>query len=758
VSTVVMMDGRLHCYVPSEPLKVSSSLEFHTTSVPIEEINPIDFEVIRYQLWSLNEEHGETIAKISGSPIAKYTMDFNPTILTEDGEIIYYGPYVQWFSGMSDIVVKWILENRSDNPGIQDGDMFLSNDPWVGTTHQQDVGLFCPVFVDGKLFAWVSNVMHQYDVGGIAAGSFVPQARNVFDEAVPLPPIKIVDKNGIRLDVEELYLRHSRLPDLVRLDLHAAIAGNETAKRRLLQLVERYGADKVKGVMRKILWNGEQAFLEKLRRIPNGVWRERAYLDVAREGDRGLYRIQLNLTKTDNELIFDNDGTDPQIGVLNASFAAWRGGILTVLNALMAYDQLWSIGGASRHIRFNPTPGLISCADYPSSMSCGGTIGAYGAIILANNCIAKLMASSGDPNLQADIMANEANSMWPITQLSGVDRHGNQFGSAILDPMIGGIGAFSFRDGIDTGGMYLVPKGKAANVEQNELHFPVLYLYRKELKDSGGAGKYRGGNGGELAFVPHKTEKIIQDTATSGQAVPTGLGLFGGNPGCTNEYFMVYQSDVLERLNVQSIPSSWQELKGSVRRLPPKLSNIIQSKSDVYVIHWSAGAGYGDPIERDIARVEADIGTGKISVDAAYLMYGVVWDNSRQQVDVERTIRARQEVWKMRTGREHVNRDLQREISGLRIHDALVANTYRQEWLCGNCGESLGKLDLSYKNGTRMLRHSLKESNPLILDPSDFVDDSIYWVEYCCPSCGIRIEAELLKQGDMPLTDIELEL
>ncbi len=751
----IPMDGRQRGYVPPEKLTISSKLVLHEEAVSLDGLNPIDFEIIRYQLWSINQEHGETISKISGSPITKYTMDFNPTLLTEDAENVYFGPYVQWFSGMADNVVKWIMENRSENPGINDGDMFLSNDPWVGTTHQQDVGLFCPVFVEGKLFAWVTNVLHQYDVGGIAAGSFVPQARNVFDEAVPIPPIKIVDRDGIRQDVEEAYLRHSRLPGLVKLDLHAGIAGNATARDRLLQLVGRYGAAKVKGVMRKVLANGEQALLRKLEKIPDGVWRDRVYLDVAVEGDRGLYGVQLNLRKTGDTLTFDNEGTEPQVGVLGASFAAWRGGILTVLNAFLAYDQLWSLGGASRHVKFHPTPGLISCADYPAAMSCGGTIGAYHAIVLANNCLARMMASSGDEELQRDVMANEANSMWPITQLSGTDRKGEPFGSAILDPMIGGLGAFSFRDGIDTGGMYLVPKGRAANVEQNELHFPVLYLYRKELCDSGGPGRFRGGNGGELAFVPHKTERLNQDTATSGAAVPTGMGLFGGNPGCTNEYVMVFGSDVRARMAAGEIPTAWQALEGTVEALPPKKAGIDQGQDDVYVMHWSAGAGFGDPLKREPGAVARDIRQGTVSREAARRQYGVVFDEATGEVDVAATQAERERRTSERLdGGARVAQG--GSTCGRRVHEALALSCDGKSWLCGYCGCTLGGASSGYKEQVVRVTHPVSDANELIGDPSRFVDVGIVWVEYCCPNCGVRVESELLREGDTPLVDIEL--
>ena len=152
------------------------------------------FEVVRHALWNVNEEHGATIQRLSGSPVAMYALDLNPSILTEDAEFVYFGPYMQYMSGVTDTQVKWTLENRSDNPGIRDGDMFLANDPWVGAAHQMDVMLLCPVFWKGELFCWVTNCLHQYDIGGITPGSFCPSARDAFDEGILIPPVKIVER------------------------------------------------------------------------------------------------------------------------------------------------------------------------------------------------------------------------------------------------------------------------------------------------------------------------------------------------------------------------------------------------------------------------------------------------------------------------------------------------------------------------------------------------------------------------------------
>ena len=174
-----------------------------------------------------------------------------------------------------------------------------------------DVTLLNPVFWEGKLFCWITNVLHQYDVGGITPGSFCPNARDAFDEGILIPPIKIVERGELRRDIEGVYLRASRKPYLVALDLRAQIAGNLTATKRITQLIARYGPDVVKGVMRKIIDKAEAAFLAKMAKLPDGTWRERSYVEVAKVGDRGTYPVMLTMRKEGDRLIFDNAGTAP---------------------------------------------------------------------------------------------------------------------------------------------------------------------------------------------------------------------------------------------------------------------------------------------------------------------------------------------------------------------------------------------------------------------------------------------------------------
>ena len=480
----VRFDGKHFPYVPPEELSISRTLKLHRDWS--QDVDPVTFEVIRHNLWHVNEEHGTTIQKVSGSPVAMYALDLNPSILTEDAEFVYFGPYMQYMSGVTDTQVKWILENRSDNPGIHDGDMFLANDPWVGAAHQQDVMLICPVFWEGELFCWITNCLHQYDVGGITPSSFCPAAESAFDEGILIPPVKIVENNVIRRDIEEVYLRASRKPEMVALDFRAQLAGNTTARARIVKLIERYGPAVVKGVMKRIIDNAEKAFLEKMDRLPDGQWQERTYVESCRPGDRRTHRVMLTVRKEGTRLTFENHGSAPQDGAMNATYSGWRGSVMVAINELLCWDQYFAVGGALRHIDFNPTPGTFNCANFPGSVSTAPIQAMEISLYPAYNAISKMIHT--DPEMRGDILCIGGTSQWPCTVFRGIDQWGERYGYILIDPIGGAIGAFAHADGINTGGQVRTPICQLPNVEHTEQSFPVLFLYRKELPDSGGAG------------------------------------------------------------------------------------------------------------------------------------------------------------------------------------------------------------------------------------------------------------------------------
>src|SRR5437870_4832867 len=639
--TGVAFDGVRSGYVPPKRLSISPKLKLHRKAK--KNIDPVTFEVVRHALWNVNEEHGATIQRLSGSPVAMYALDLNPSILTEDAEFVYFGPYMQYMSGVTDTQVKWTLENRSDNPGIRDGDMFLANDPWVGAAHQMDVMLLCPVFWKGELFCWVTNCLHQYDIGGITPGSFCPSARDAFDEGILIPPVKIVEGNEIRRDIEEIYLRSSRKPSAVALDFRAQLAGNMTARDRILALISRYSAETVKGVMRKIIDDGERAFLQKLSRLPDGIWRDRTYVECCRPGDRQVHRVMLTLKKQKNRLIFENEGTDPQAGGINATYSGWRGAIMVALNELMCWEQYYAVGGQAR-----------------------------------------------------------------------------------------------------------TPICKLPNVEHTEQSFPVLFLYRKEITDSGGAGKYRGGLSAESCFIPHGTDSIVHDTLSSGNAIPTSSGMMGGYPGAVNRYRFLKESNIFEKVKASELVKDISELHGVEETLQLRQQDFIQNPSDVYAVLWSAAGGFGDPLERDPAKVAADVENGDVSAAAAKTIYGVVIG------DAEATERERNRIRRLRLHNSKTrSRKLDAPIRLLATENLAVRG---ERYACAKCAADLGSIKDNYKLGCVRKDLPIEASNPIVGDPKRFIDPQPQFRQFCCPGCGLAIENEIAVAEEPPLRDVELFL
>lgn len=235
------------------------------------DVDALTYEVVRYRLAALTHEAGGAIKRMSGSVIVTDCNDFDFSIMNEIGEQVQVGLFNTQLVATMDMAVQWTLLNRSANPGIAAGDMFLCNDPWIGGgLHQNDVSVFAPVFLGDELFAWTCAVAHQADLGGIAPGSRSVHARDVFAESLPTPPVKIVEAGQPRADIEDLYLRRSRVPDLVALDLRAKIGANKIAQQGLDRLAGRYGAPVVKEVMRRMIEDAEARLRAKLRQIPDG--------------------------------------------------------------------------------------------------------------------------------------------------------------------------------------------------------------------------------------------------------------------------------------------------------------------------------------------------------------------------------------------------------------------------------------------------------------------------------------------------------
>lgn len=758
-TTEVVWDGVARGYAPPEVLTVSPRLRLQTAEEP--DVDPITYEVIRNSLQNINLENGHTIQTLSISPITMISRDFQCAILTETGDVMFLGPFLMYLGSTLGIMTKWILENRSESPGIDDGDVFLCSDPYVGSSHQQDTGLTSPVFWEGELFCWVSNCVHYSDVGGPSPGSFCLESTNIWEDPPLFPPVKLAERGMVRIDIEQLFLRQSRIPATVGMDLHAALAGLTVSRERILKLLERYGAGTVKAVMKKTLDVGERALVEKLKMIPDGRWSERIYPEASMTGDRGIYVSQVNIVKKGEYLYVDNEGTSPQTGAINNTYAGFVGAVLAPLTIMLAYDLGGACGGLNRRVKFRPVPGTITCADYPAAVSAAGVYNMPMIVATATGAAAKMVACAEPPLRDKAIGIADVHAYggWIF---NGVNQYGQFFVGMNSGMSVGALAGSPGRDGIDTGGLFWVPGMEASNVEENETAWPVLTLWRRHNRvDEAGAGRFRSGVAAEEAWTLHGTESLDVRIYMN-ESYPKCQGLLGGNPGGRAFYRVKQGTDIDARLAAGKIPRSLEEVSGEELPTYWKGAPVRLEGGSVWTTNLPNFAGYGDPLDRDPALVGRDLSDGKMTVVEALRVYAVVATEDGT-VDGEKTSAERAERRRRRLDGGPAAGSARRTVEALDgarrvvINDnlSLAQTTAGARYAC-SCGQDLGSGDGNFKDSCKVNESPVDSIGPGYASFATDVMLQMCFREFLCPYCGARLATEVTRRGDDYLWDIEL--
>jgi len=716
-----------------------TALPVHSvTQEQVDGLDPLTYEVVRHRLWSVTDEMGEALKRMSGSPIVTDANDFDFAISDELGQEVQVGLYNTMLVGAVDLAIYWTLRHRAVNPGIAEGDMFLCNDPWVGGgLHQNDVIVYQPVFHDGALFAWTSAIAHQPDLGGVGLGSFSPAAQDVFSESLPTPPVKVVRGGRLQRDVADLWVRRSRVPMLIGLDLRAKIGANNVGAERLHALIDQYGADTVKAVMKRMMSDAESRLRAKLTSLPDGSWSATGYQDQSHEGDRNLHKITVTTTKSDDHLTFDFTGTDPQAGVINCTYAGMRGGVMLALLPILAGDIPWSAGGLMRCFDLVTEEGTLNNATFPAAVSRGPIGPAWLTGSLVAECLAQML--DRDLELGRNVQATCCGT-WDTAVIAGLDERGEQpapFLSIIMEPMAGGYGARPHADGIDTGGLFCIPMGRVPDVEMTEFLYPVLTLWRREVPDSGGPGRHRGGLGASIAITPHGTSVPMGLVlASAGKAVAQNAGLCGGHPGNSGLDVVARRSRVAELLASGRMPAELDEVSDELEPGQNYASSYL-APGEVFQMTWQGGGGYGDPLGRDPEAVAHDLRERKVTPDAAVGVYGVVVADGT--VDAAATAVERD---RLRSARKARSRPLGEprgsvDVSGARRIDDNLVELSGGEVACGHCGQGLGEVE---RLGVALYEGPPTDAGPQILaTAADYVDAPVVFRQYCCPSCWTAI-------------------
>lgn len=600
-------------------------------------LDSITFEILSSRLAAINDEAAMTMRLVSGSPVANEAYDMNVGLMNAAGDCIAIGMYISIHALALSHTVREILSTYDTDPGIRPGDVFMSNDPYVGACHQMDVVVVAPIFAGDELVGWTGSTVHQIDLGGPVEGQVQLGATSIWGEQPLFPPVKILDRGEYRRDVEQGYLRRTRLPHLVGLDLKAMIAGCNCAVERVQELVGRYGIATVLSAIDGITEATAARFRARLRELPDGTWAHRGYIEYD-----DAYPVMVSMTKRGDSLVFDfTETADQAPAVINCTRPACVGATIAAVLPYLCFDMPWSPAGLSKAIEVRTREGSVVHAAWPAGVSKATTTGSFMATISAGVCLAKMLAAS-------DTLRDQFMSTWMgglyVEDVFGTDQRGEFFGAAFLDAMAGGSGARSFADGLDAGGFLDSPSSIIANVEDYEYSYPVLYLYRRIQPDTGGAGKFRGGNTLSMMYVPHDVDSIDTKIMHAiGTWQPGSTGISGGYPSCTNQFVIKRASNVRLLLDGGKIPSELDEIEGDLEFYEDSIVKASQGRDDVYRCIAMGGGGYLDPLERDPAAVARDVANGVLTTGYASDRYGVVIGDSGE-VDRVATSARREEI------------------------------------------------------------------------------------------------------------------
>lgn len=750
-------DSLQNGYLPKEQLIVDPSVQFH--SEYDDTIDPITYEVLKSKFWNLNWDHQETIRRAAGSLVVVQGYDFNSSIQTELGEGVVFGPGNLFFAGCADLVIQWTLEHRAGNIGINDGDIFIQDDPWVGTNHAMDTALYMPVFVEGRLFAWVYNVAHQRELGGIEPGGFVQSATDVFAESTFWPPVKIGENGALREDLMDAWVRRSRIPGMMTIEVKAQVAGVRSARNRLLELVGRYGPTTVKGGMQRVIREAAAATRERLSEIPDGEWRDVRYVAGAHPDDRNLYKICMSMKKTGDTVTVSNAGTDHWTGAFNMTAGVLRSAILSPMLQILAWDQQLCGAGVLRQLKFDFAPGAFNSAPHPAAVS--PALGTATSIAQALYLTSKMM--SGSVAARRHIYGASGLATLLLNQTFGIDRNGQPFTNFPFDGTNGGIGAFAERDGIHHGGSNVALINPVGSVEAYEQDIPFLYLYRRELPDSGGHGKFRGGSTYVTAWTGHKSEQAFISSGGVLPSVTQALGQVGGFPATGGRMWYSTDTSVVEEFAAGRLPSTPDQVRQVAKNgapPPPKKFDNRLLPGDVFEVVPNPGAGHGEPLHREPEAVARDHAEGRVDVETARRIYGVVLTDGA--VDTVATEQERLRQLRVRLEQAYGPRT---PVAGAVAAAGKATETVifgslaghdGDHFGCAGCSQALGPVSSGYRDGCLELDMALPAIAPIFSDPKEETGVHLVFRRYICPGCGVAVDGVICRPEDIPDWDVRL--
>ncbi len=540
----------------------------------MENLDPVSFEIFKNSLISIAEEMGVVLRRSSFSPNIKERRDFSCALFTATGQLVAQAEHIPVHLGAMPYSVQAVLKEFEDD--LSEGDDMILNDPYRGGTHLPDITMVSPIFFKERIVGFAANRAHHSDVGGVAPGSMSALSRDVNQEGIRIPPIKLWAAGKPNRQLLDFVLTNVRTPDERLGDLRAQRAANLVGAKRLTELLKKSSVSSVESGMNQLIDYSEELMVKRIRELPRKSSSAVDYLDDDGFGTTDI-PVKVKITVGKESIAFDFSGSAKQVqGPLNAVYSVTLSAVYYVVRCVTD-PSIPANAGCFKPISVTAPSGTIVNAEPPAPVA-GGNVETSTRIV---DVTLKAFSSI----IPERVCAACQGTMNNVT-IGGVDpRTGKYF--TYYETIAGGFGARYNKDGIDGIHSHMTNTLNTP-VEALESAYPLRIRRYELVRGSGGQGRFRGGLG-----IKRETEVLAERSTISlmGERQRHGpWGLFGGNPGSPGAYGIV-RGNMITRLSSKTTLSA--------------------NGGDVLTVTTPGGGGYGTNSGRTRERIEQDRADGK---------------------------------------------------------------------------------------------------------------------------------------------------
>ncbi len=571
-------------------------------------LDPITFAVVRNKLISIANGMIETAAQCGVSSFLSTIMDCSFAILDSDANIIAQSEkgILLFLSSSSPATKNCIDFIGKEN--IESGDVIISTVPEFTGNHTSDAVLFAPIFFNDRLFGYATTKAHWQDVG--AKNTYPTDAVNIYEEGLRIPPIKLYQRGELQSEILDIIRWNSRAADQVWGDIQAQIAGCHFGKTQVTELLKKYGAETIDDCIEEMYDHSERITRLAIEKIPDGTWTAEDFIDSNGIDLDKPIKTKVTVKIKGSDITIDFNGSDPeQRGPMNGLWVTTLSASRMAVKALTS-PELPANEGSTRPVTVIAPKGCVYNAGPTAPCFLCGNV-ASTILELINKALYKVLPERIPACSGGDVCGM---GFFGINPDNG--RHWATLSSAAI-----GNGADFYSDGDNCTAHHSIAGaggGQGSSIELTETNFPLIVEKYELIRDSGGAGKHRGGLGSGL-------EIRLLSPATLFAFVEKGKaphwGIDGGKEGLRN-YSKIKPENEEE---FEILKTSGKPLEKGCR-----ITAVA-----------GGGGGYGNPLERDTEDVRQDVINGYISIESARQDYGVVINPQSFEVDEKATEKLR---------------------------------------------------------------------------------------------------------------------